>query len=241
MHSKGFIGIAVLLTVFIVGILLISAYAIKRKTPNEASLTTQRLFPTLKPSPKTTIQTTNSPTPTPYIIEGENGWKTYIDKQHGYQIDFPSSWYIQGFPTLPSDSVLFKSTKSANRFNPETEQVDLSCPLGGWERKNLPVPNDWEGGDAGITTKYYSKIVLNNMEGVQFIWGTPKETVGRPINNLCTALLEKSVPYVCRICTPVTDRDEYNKEFILKLENYNKILSTFRFLPSGPSEIETAN
>jgi len=239
MRSKGVIGFAVLITIFVIGLLLIIATSIKRKTSDNSGLPNQTLSPTLKPSPKLSIQNNLSPTPTPFIIEGKNGWKTYVDEKNGYQIDFPSSWYIQGFPTIPSDSI---AISSSNIINPQREQILLDCPSGGWERKKLPVPKDWEGGDAGILTKYYSKIELNGMEGIQYIFGTPKDTPGKPMNYLCTALLEKTIPYVCDVCTTqIEDREKYNREFILTLENYNKILSTFRFLPSGPSDIEPTN
>jgi hypothetical protein len=79
------------------------------------------------------------------------------------------------------------------------------------------------------------------MEGVQYIWGTPEDNGGKPMNNLCTALLEESVPYVCNICTPLESRDDYDREFILQLENYNRVISSFRFLPSGPLEKDASN
>lgn len=213
------LSLAVLITVLI-------SQTFKKKTP-----TPQPIVNTVQPSPAS---------------EQTIVWKTYKNNEmYKYEISYLSNWAVYPsksfYPTDPDEGAVFLPPGKHEGREPYQligeGAIILSCPRGSNEAKiELPNPAIWVPNGGGYEPYNLKNIALNSMKGVQYIWGTD-DTGG----TLHTSLLRNSDPLVCELSISISrDKKESYEDAIKKLDVYNQMLSTFKFLPSQQT-IDTSN
>lgn len=220
MNQKGFANIIIVI-VIVVLVGAVAHFALRRPAPVAQESTPspfQSQVTTPSPNQITSPNQTPDPVPTP-SADQITDWKTYRNEEFGYELKYPVDWYITQPIVNPLEILSFKADQK------ETRQLGIpkkEISVGIYINKNMPYQTVIEWADQKKVFSQREEIMVAGekaLRGRMSVIGL-NNTVGIDKGFAGAILIHNNIGYEI-IYYP------YNST---RINTYNKILPTFKFL-----------
>lgn len=214
-------GLLSALMLFLAGVALgyISIRPLSQTTETSTSAQNQSATSTQTTTVTPGQETTNSAT-----TDETAGWKTYSDSTLGFSVKYPSSWLVtEGnsyAPSLPEEMVTFQSRKDVFDISVIVEDTTYSSKK---EAITQFVKNSWGSYDLSSKT-----LQIGSYEGLESFF-IQSGMGGSQLKLIYTVLENNGRFYYVGTQTALNSQTN-EPEDTERLEIYNNVLSTFKFL-----------